>query len=127
MNDSVNVVSVALLEQIGDAFNRHDVDAIIDHFAPDGEFDNALGPDPNGRRYAGKAELREFFASLMQRCPDVNWQPIDNRVAGNKGYSEWHRQATLPDGTKQSWLGLDIFTFRGTKILRKDTYFKIVE
>ena len=119
--------TVERLEAIGDAFNRHDVDAIIGYFAEDGMFDNAMGPDIHGQRYVGKDTLRAFFSGLMARCPDIQWHPIDNRIDGNKGFSEWRRQCTLPDGRKQDWLGLDIFTFRDGKVTRKDTYFKIVE
>ena len=125
--DTTEGATVELLEAIGNAFNRHDVDAIIGFFAEDGAFDNAMGPDIYGRRYVGKDTLREFFGQLMATCPDIQWNPIDNRVSGNKGFSEWRRQCTLPDGTKQDWLGLDIFTFRSGKVIKKDTYFKIVE
>lgn len=118
--------TVELLEAIGEAFNRHDVDAIVDFFAEDGEFLNATGPEISGSRHAGKAELRAFFSGLMARCPDIRWESIDNRVSGDKGYSEWRRTCTLPDGTRQDWLGLDIFTFRDGRVLRKDTYFKQV-
>ncbi len=121
-----NIVTVALLEAIGDAFNRHDVDAIIDFFADDGAFDNAMGPDIHGQRYVGKETLRAFFSDLMTKCPDIQWNAIDNRVDGNKGFSEWRRQCTLPNGDKQDWLGLDIFTFRDGLIVKKDTYFKII-
>ncbi len=120
-------VTVALLEAIGAAFNRHDVDAIIGFFAEDGVFDNALGPDIHGARYVGRERLRAFFQELMASHPDIQWQPIDNRVAGDKGYSEWRRRCTLPSGEKQDWLGLDIFTFRDGLIAKKDTYFKRVE
>ena len=120
-------VTVQLLEDIGAAFNRHDVDAIIGFFAEDGDFDNAKGPDIYGRRHAGKTELRAFFSELMATSPDIQWHAIDNRVDGDKGFSQWRRQATLPDGTVQDWLGLDIFTFKDGLIVKKDTYFKIVE
>ena len=120
-------VSIALLEAIGDAFNRHDVDAIMSYFAEDGVFDNARGPEIQGQRYVGKAALHEFFGDLMATLPDIQWVSIDNRVSGNKGYSEWRRQATLPSGETQDWLGLDIFTFADGLVVKKDTYFKIVE
>jgi hypothetical protein len=120
-------VTVELLEAIGDAFNRHDVDAIVGFFAEDGVFDNARGPDIHGARYVGRETLRAFFTELMATHPDIQWHGIDNRVAGDKGYSEWRRQCTLPSGEKQDWLGLDIFTFRDGLIAKKDTYFKRVE
>ena len=112
---------------IGEAFNAHDVDAIMSHFAEDGVFDNARGPDIHGQRYVGKAVLDAFFRELMATHPDIQWATIDNRVSGDKGYAEWRRQCTLPSGEKQDWLGLDIFTFRAGKVVKKDTYFKIVE
>ena len=124
--DKTSGATVALLETIGDTFNRHDVDTIIDHFADDGVFDNAMGPDIHGQRYVGKETLRAFFSDLMTKCPDIQWHVIDNRVDGDKGFSEWRRKCTLPDGTKQDWLGLDIFTFRDGKVAKKDTYFKTV-
>lgn len=124
--DKPSGATVALLKAIGDAFNQHDVDAIIDHFADDGVFDNAIGPDIHGSRHVGKEELRAFFSELMSRCPDIQWHPIDNRVDGDKGYSEWRRQCTLPNGETQDWLGLDIFTIKNGKIAKKDTYFKTV-
>ena len=95
-------------------------------FTEDGQFDNALGPDIHGQRYTGKDTLRAMFTDLFERCPDIQWHAIDDRVDGDKGFSEWRRQATMPDGTKQDWLGLDIFTIRNGKIAKKDTYFKIV-
>jgi len=119
--------TVELLQAIGEAFNAHDVEAIMGFFAEDGVFDNARGPEVHGQRYVGKPTLRRFFGELMRRCPDIQWHALDNRVAGDKGYAEWRRQCTLPDGEKQDWLGLDIFTFRDRLIVRKDTYFKIVE
>lgn len=120
-------VTVELLEAIGDAFNRHDVDAILGFFADDGIFDNAKGADIHGARYAGKTEIRNVFTQLFETVPDLQWLPIDNRVCGDKGISEWRRQCTLPSGEKQDWNGLDIFTFRDGQITRKDTYFKIVD
>jgi len=124
--DRPSGATVELLQAIGKAFNSHDVDAIVDHFADDGIFDNAMGPDIHGKRHTGKDMLRSMFTDLFTRCPDIQWHAIDDRVDGDKGFSEWRRQATLPDGRKQDWLGLDIFTVREGKIIKKDTYFKIV-
>jgi len=127
IDDDRDEASLAQLIAIGEAFNAHDVDAIMSHFAEDGVFDNARGPDIHGKRYVGKKVLDGFFRALMAAHPDIQWLTIDNRVSGDKGYAEWRRQCTLPSGEKQDWLGLDIFTFRAGKVVKKDTYFKIVE
>jgi taurine dehydrogenase small subunit len=127
IDESTDEASLAQLVAIGEAFNAHDVDAIMSHFAEDGIFDNARGPDIHGKRYVGKRVLDAFFRELMASHPDIQWLSIDNRVSGDKGYAEWRRQCRLPNGEKQDWLGLDIFTFRAGKVVKKDTYFKIVE
>ena len=45
MSNDANV-TIALLDAIQDAFNRHDVDGILSYFADDGEWLMARGPDP---------------------------------------------------------------------------------
>lgn len=117
--------TVALLEAIGDAFNRHDLDALMRHFADDCIFDMPAGPEIHGTRVSGKAAVRQAFADLFAAVPDIHWAPLNNWVSGNMGCSEWHRTGTTTAGERQDWLGLDLFTFRDGKVIKKDSYFKI--
>ncbi len=119
-------VSLERVREIGAAFARRDVDAIVDCFAEDGEFRNAKGPDVWGQTYKGKEEIRSYFVPLFANSPDVQWKHTTEYVVGNRAVTEWHRTATLPNGQKQEWLGCDLYTFRGDKIVRKDTYIKVV-
>ena len=119
-------VTIERVREIGDAFARRDVDAIVDCFADDGEFRNAKGPDIWGQSYKGKEQIRSYFMPLFANSPDVRWQHTAEYVVGNRAVTEWHRTATLPNGQKQEWLGCDLYTFRGNKIVRKDTYIKVV-
>jgi uncharacterized protein (TIGR02246 family) len=119
-------VTLEILGEIGAAFSRHDIDAIVSFFAEDGEFVNAIGSEPFGARYVGHSEIRGFFEQLFEQTADVQWEKLDVRITGDKAYSEWHRKATLKNGEKQDWLGVDIYTFKKGKILKKDTYFKVV-
>ena len=52
-------VSVETLEAITDAFNAHDLDAIMEFFADDCSLDMPRGPEPWGERFMGKAAVRE--------------------------------------------------------------------
>jgi ketosteroid isomerase-like protein len=123
---STGTVTLERLREIGAAFARHDVEGIVGAFAEDGEFRNAKGPDVWGRTYRGKAEIRAFFTALFASSPDVQWRHTAEFVAGDRAVTEWHRTATLASGERQEWLGCDLYTFRGDKILRKDTYIKVV-
>ena len=113
--------TVEVLEAIGDAFNRHDLDGIMAHFAEDGVFDKPAGSEINGQRVSGKAAVRAEFAALFEAIPDIHWEGIDNWASGDKGCSEWHRTGTTTAGERQDWLGLDLFTFREGLVIKKDS------
>jgi ketosteroid isomerase-like protein len=54
---------------------------------------------------------------------------VDDRtlVAGNPGASEWLLTGSTRSGEPVEVRGCDLFEFRGDKISRKDSYWKIVE
>ena len=119
-------VTLERLHEIADAFARRDVDGIVNAFAEDGEFRNAKGPDFWGQSYKGKAAIRSYFEPLFATASDVAWQHTSEFIHGNRAVTEWHRTATLKNGTRQSWLGCDLYTFRRGLIVMKDTYIKAV-
>ena len=64
-----NEHQVEVLREVLDAFNRHDLDAIMSHFAEDCVFDSPRGPDSWGRRFVGKAEVRRGLAARPGAAP----------------------------------------------------------
>lgn len=50
-------VTVELLKAFPDAFNRHDLDAIMDYFADECVFYMPRGASPRGDRYVGKDDV----------------------------------------------------------------------
>src|SRR5678816_623868 len=66
-------VTVETLKQILEAFNRHDLDAIMEFFSDDCSFDFPKGPEPWGQRFSGKAQVREGLASRFKGIPDVHY------------------------------------------------------
>jgi ketosteroid isomerase-like protein len=48
-------------------------------------------------------------------------------MSGNLGVSEWLLTGTMPDGTRVQVRGCDHWEFRDGKVIRKDSYWKIVE
>jgi steroid delta-isomerase-like uncharacterized protein len=119
--------TVDTLQAIADAFNRHDLDAIMAFFADDAVFESPRGPDPHGRRFAGKAAVREGLAARFAGIPDVHYGDDDHFVAGDRGASEWTLTGTTTDGLRLEVRGCDLWTFRDGLVTRKDSYWKIVE
>src|SRR5215469_11804636 len=74
--------NVEALQQVLDGFNRHDLDAIMSHFAEDCVFEAPRGPDPWGRRFAGKDQVRRGLAARFQGIPDVATAMMTTSPAG---------------------------------------------
>lgn len=110
-----------------DAFNRHDVDAIMSYFVEDCEFDTPRGPGPFGRQLRGKEEVREGIAARFSGIPDVSYGDDVHWSCGDRGVSEWTLRGTSTDGQRIEVRGCDLFVFEGDKLKRKDSYWKIVE
>lgn len=119
--------SVATLKAITDAFNAHDLDAIMGFFAEDCSLDMPRGPDPWGKRFTGKAAVREGLAARFKGLPDVRYSDDRHWVSGNMGVSEWLLTGTAPDGGRIQVRGCDHWEFRNGKVIRKDSFWKIVD
>ena len=117
-------ITSALLDEITDAYNRNDIDAVMSFFAEDAVFDHATGPDINGTRFSGLDTIRGIFQGLFDNVESVHWEPIDTRISGDKAYCEFHRVAKLKSGEIQDFLSVDVLTFREGLIIHKDTYYK---
>jgi len=124
-------VTIALLDEIQDGFNRHDVAGILSHFAEDCEWLMARGPDPwEARRLRGKQAIADVLAARYAVVPDMRWEDISHFIApdGSKACSEWTVRGTPADGSPAiDWLGCDVWTFRDGQVTRKDTYWKYID
>jgi ketosteroid isomerase-like protein len=120
-------VSIETLKAIANAFNAHDLDAIMEFFADECSLDMPRGPEPWGQRFAGKAAAREGLATRFKGLPDVHYSDDRHWVSGNMGVSEWLLTGTTPDGRQVRVRGCDHWEFRDGKVVRKDSYWKIVE
>ena len=120
--------NVEVLRQVLDAFNAHDLDAIMEHFGEDCVFESPRGSDRWGSRFVGKEEVRRGLAARFEGIPDVSYRHDDHFACGNRGASEWTISGTTVDGTRIDVRGCDLWTFGDDgKLTRKDSYWKIRE
>jgi len=121
------VVSIKTAKAMLDAFNAHDLDAIMEFFADDCSLDMPRGPNAWGQRYVGKSAVREGLASRFKGLPDVHYGDDRHWITGNMVVSEWLLTGTRPNGVRVEVRGCDHYEFRDGKVVRKDAYWKIVE
>lgn len=117
-------VTIDTLQAFADAWNAHDVDALMTFMTDDCVFETAAGPEVHGARHEGREAVRKAFASVWQAIPDAQWRDARHFVAGDRGVSEWRFTGTRADGSRVEANGVDIFTFRDGRIQVKSAYRK---
>ena len=118
---------LTVLERMLDAFNAHDLDAIMSLFAEDCVFESPRGTEPWGRRFEGRDAVREGLGARFTTIPDVHYGDGSHFVAGDRGVSEWTLTGTTTDGVRVNVRGCDIWTFRDDRIVVKNSFWKIVD
>ncbi len=121
-------ITLPLLDEIQDGFNRHDVPGILSHFTDDGIWLMARGPDaPEGRRLVGKAAIGEVLAGRYAQIPDMRWTDMRHWICDDtKAISEWVVRGTPIGGAAFALLGCDLWEFRDGYVTKKDTYWKTI-
>ncbi|MSP98050.1 MAG: nuclear transport factor 2 family protein [Betaproteobacteria bacterium] len=126
MHDAQHVTP-ELVAAVNAVFARHDAEGIANAFADDGVFINAKGMQLSGDTYRGRDAIRAFFAQLFRATPEVQWIKTEPAwMMGDKVVTQWHRKAVSATGESSEWLGTDLYVYCNHKIVRKDTYVKIV-
>jgi len=119
-------LSTELLKDFLEAFNRHDLDAIMGYFAENCVFYMPRGEAPRGDCYAGKEQVRAGLARRFEGIPDVHYGEDRHWVCGDLGVSEWTLTGTTTAGQKIAVRGLDLLEFAGGMVIRKDSFWKIL-
>jgi steroid delta-isomerase-like uncharacterized protein len=119
----------AAIDRYNDAWNRHDVDAIVAMHADDMVFENHTA----GERAAGP-QVRDHVARIFAAWPDIAFAPRRLYVRDDLVVQEWTASATHstelrrgdlvapPSGRRVEWKGLDVIPFEDGCIKRKDVY-----
>jgi steroid delta-isomerase-like uncharacterized protein len=117
-------VTTDFLQAFADAWNRHDIDAVMAFMTRDCVFEASAGPEVSGQRSEGWNQVRDAFAEVWATFPNAHWGNPRHFVCGARGVSEWTFSGTRSDGTHIEVHGCDLFTFRDGKISLKNSYRK---
>jgi len=117
------------IERYNQAWNAHDLDAIMAMHAPDMVFENHTA----GESATGE-EARAHIASIFETWPDIEFATRRLYVRENLVVQEWTATATHanrmtrgdlaaePTGNTVTWDGLDVIPFEDGLVKRKDVY-----
>ena len=124
MSEENPEVTPEVLQAFADAWNRHDVDALMSFMTDECVFEASGGPEAWGTRYVGRDAVRAGYAEVWSTFPDAQWGNARHFVSGDRGVSEWTFTGTRTDGSRVEENGSDMFTFRDCKISVNNSYRK---
>ena len=119
----------AAIARYNEAWNAHDLDAIMSMHAPEMVFENHTA----GESAQGEA-AREHIGSIFEAWPDIHFETRRLYVRDGVVTQEWTASAThtntmrrgdleaSPTGKKIEWRGVDVIPFEDGLIKRKDVY-----
>jgi len=115
---------LVLLDRFADAWNRHDLDALMSMMTDDCVFDASAGHEVQGQRSEGAPAVRAAYAAMFETFHDARWANPRHFIVGNRGVSEWTFTGTSKEGKRVEVNGCDLFTFRDGKIAIKNSFRK---
>jgi ketosteroid isomerase-like protein len=115
--------ALSVVEQFNEAFNNHDVDAIMVLMTDDCIFENTF-PAPDGERYEGQHDVRAFWARFFQDTPTARFEAEDQFATHDRCAVRWRYTWRNPDSQEGHVRGVDIFRVRDGKVAEKLSYVK---
>ena len=106
-----------VIERYDAAWNAHDLDTILALHAPGMVFENHTAAE----RAEGD-EVGPHIARIFENWPDLAFRGRRQVVRDGLVVSEWTASATDGEGRRLEWDGVDIFSFEGGLVSRKDVY-----
>ncbi len=110
--------TLATIERFNEAFNRHDVDAVMALMTEDVVFENT-SPPPDGERQEGQAAVRAFWERFFAGSPRAHFEAEESFAAGDRCVVRW--RYSWGDGYIR---GVDLFRVRDGKVAEKLSYVK---
>lgn len=119
---SSNHTAAQVVDRFNEAFNRHDVDAVMALMTEDCVFENTR-PRPDGERYQGQAAVREFWEQFFARSPDARFDAEEVFAVGDRCVVRWV-YTWVRDGEQGHVRGVDLFRVRDGRVAEKLSYVK---
>lgn len=114
--------TIAAVERFNDAFNRHDVDAVMAAMTDDCIFENT-NPQPDGTRIVGAHDVRVYWQKFFTSNPDAKFETEDMFAVADRCVVRWIYRKTK-DGKPWHLRGVDVFKVKNGKVAEKLAYVK---
>lgn len=114
--------AVEVVQRFNDAFNRHDVDAVMRLMSDDCAFENTR-PQPDGEPIEGQNRVRAFWEQFFARSPQAHFDTEEIFAAGDRCVVRWV-YSWVREGNRGHVRGVDVFRVRDGRVAEKLSYVK---
>jgi ketosteroid isomerase-like protein len=121
--DARAAATIAAIERFNEAFNRHDVDAVMAAMTDDCVFEST-SPPPDGPRYVGQEAVRAVWEEFFRSSPRARFETEELFAAGDRCTVRWIYHWLGGDGREGHVRGVDVFRVRDGKVAEKLSYVK---
>ena len=121
--DAVAAETTAVVRRFLEAFNGHDVDAVVAAMTDDCVWESAF-PLPDGTRYEGQASVRAYLECVFRSRPDAVSEPEDSFAAGDRCFVRLVLRWTDKDGNPQHFRGIGADRVQDGKVAEHLVYHK---
>ncbi len=109
--------TAAAVARFSEAFDRHDVDAVMAAMTADSVFESTAPPD--GERHEGQSAVRAAFTAFFGESADAVFETEEQIVTGDRAIVLW----------RYVWAGghvrgIDVFRIRDGLVAEKVSYVK---
>lgn len=112
------------VEQLRDAINTHDLDALVACFTPD--FVSRQPAHP-ARNFTGNAQVRENWTMILAGVPDLHATLLRTGSSGDTLFAEWEWSGTRRDGAPHEMRGVTVQGTAGGRIAWVNFYMERVD
>lgn len=116
-------VTLALVQHVASAFNRHDVDALMTAMTDDCTLEIVAPVQRGGGRWEGRAAVRTAWSGLEAAFPGYALETEEVFACGDRCTHRWVLSWDDPGDVRGRIRGIDTCLVRDGKIARKHIYF----
>jgi ketosteroid isomerase-like protein len=122
VDDRLTAATLATVHRFNEAFNRHDVEAVMTLMTEDCVFDSTR-PAPDGERIEGRDRVRVYWEEFFRRSPQARFETEEIFAVGDRCIVRWTYH-WVREGKTGHVRGVDLFRVVAGRVAEKLSYVK---
>ena len=121
--DAQTEATIAAVQRFNEAFDRHDVAAVMAGMTDDCVFENTY-PPPDGERFERQPAVRAFWERFFASSPTASFEQEEIVGCGDRCVVRWVYRWGGDGEAKGHVRGVDVFRVRDGRVAEKLSYVK---